>query len=41
VSLTQTAPILLKLAEQYGRFGAENPKEHSKCCAGCSGTITS
>jgi glutathione S-transferase len=28
VSLTQTAPILLKLAEQYGRFGSENPQEH-------------
>jgi glutathione S-transferase len=25
--LTQTAPILLKLAEQYGRFGGENPEE--------------
>nr|WP_244548759.1 glutathione S-transferase family protein [Bradyrhizobium canariense] len=25
--LTQTAPILLQLAEQYGRFGGENPKE--------------
>jgi glutathione S-transferase len=24
VRLTQTAPILLKLAEQYGRFGGEN-----------------
>jgi glutathione S-transferase len=28
VSLTQTAPILLKLAERYGRFGGENPKQH-------------
>jgi glutathione S-transferase len=27
VRLTQTAPILLKLAEQYGRFGGENPAE--------------
>jgi glutathione S-transferase len=25
--LTQTAPILLKLAEQYGRFGGETAKE--------------
>ena len=25
--LTQTAPILLKLAEQYGRFGGESAKE--------------
>ncbi len=25
--LTQTAPILLKLAEQYGRFGAETKEE--------------
>jgi glutathione S-transferase len=25
--LTQTAPILLKLAEQYGRFGGENANE--------------
>jgi glutathione S-transferase len=25
--LTQTAPILLQLAEQYGQFGGENPKE--------------
>jgi glutathione S-transferase len=27
VRLTQTAPILLKLAEQYGRFGGSNPHE--------------
>ncbi|MEA2914698.1 MAG: glutathione S-transferase [Bradyrhizobium sp.] len=27
VRLTQTAPILLKLAEQYGRFGGENAAE--------------
>jgi glutathione S-transferase len=27
VRLTQTAPILLKLAEQYGRFGAEAKEE--------------
>jgi len=27
VRLTQTAPILLKLAEQYGRFGGENAEE--------------
>jgi len=27
VRLTQTAPILLKLAERYGRFGGENSKE--------------
>jgi glutathione S-transferase len=27
VRLTQTAPILLKLAEQYGRFGAGNAQE--------------
>jgi glutathione S-transferase len=27
VRLTQTAPILLKLAEQYGRFGGEAPEE--------------
>lgn len=27
VSLTQTAPILLKLADQYGRFGGENAAE--------------
>ena len=25
--LTQTAPILLKLAEQYGRFGGENSEQ--------------
>jgi glutathione S-transferase len=25
--LTQTAPVLLKLAEQYGRFGGENAQE--------------
>ncbi|SHK13301.1 glutathione S-transferase [Bradyrhizobium lablabi] len=28
VRLTQTAPILLKLAEQYGRFGGETPAEN-------------
>jgi glutathione S-transferase len=27
VRLTQTAPILLQLAEQYGRFGGESPNE--------------
>jgi glutathione S-transferase len=27
VRLTQTAPILLKLSEQYGRFGGETPEE--------------
>jgi glutathione S-transferase len=27
VRLTQTAPLLLKLAEQYGRFGAGNAEE--------------
>jgi glutathione S-transferase len=27
VRLTQTAPILLKLAAQYGRFGGETPQE--------------
>ena len=27
VRLTQTAPILLKLAEQYGQFGGETPQE--------------
>jgi glutathione S-transferase len=27
VRLTQTAPILLKLAEQYGRFGSTSPQE--------------
>jgi glutathione S-transferase len=27
VRLTQTAPILLKLAEQYGRFGGESAQE--------------
>jgi glutathione S-transferase len=27
VRLTQTAPILLKLAERYGRFGGETPQE--------------
>jgi glutathione S-transferase len=27
VRMTQTAPILLKLAEQYGRFGGETPEE--------------
>jgi len=27
VRLTQTAPILLKLAERYGRFGGETPEE--------------
>jgi glutathione S-transferase len=27
VRLTQTAPILLKLAEQYGRFGGDNAAE--------------
>jgi glutathione S-transferase len=26
--LTQTAPILLHLAERYGRFGGRNTKEH-------------
>jgi glutathione S-transferase len=25
--LTQTAPVLLKLAEQYGRFGGESPEQ--------------
>jgi glutathione S-transferase len=28
VRLTQTAPILLKLARQYGRFGSESDAEH-------------
>jgi len=41
VRLTQTAPILLKLARQYGRFGGDNAGEQFECCAGCSGTITS
>jgi glutathione S-transferase len=27
VKLTQTAPLLLKLAEQYGRFGGDTPAE--------------
>jgi len=27
VKMTQTAPLLLKLAEQYGRFGAETEEE--------------
>ena len=27
VRLTQTAPILLRLAEQYGRFGGKDPEE--------------
>src|SRR5579883_963046 len=27
MSWTQTAPILLKLAEQYGKFGGENAQE--------------
>src|SRR5258708_13622728 len=27
VRLPQTAPILLKLAEQYGRFAGENPPD--------------
>ena len=27
VSLTQTAPILLRLADQYGRFGGDNAAE--------------
>ena len=27
VKMTQTAPLLLKLAEQYGRFGAETEDE--------------
>ena len=27
VKMTQTAPLLLKLAEQYGRFGAETDEE--------------
>ncbi len=29
VRLTQTAPILLKLAEQYGRLGGESAEENS------------
>ena len=41
VRLTQTAPILLKLAEQYGRLAARMPRRSSKYCAGCSGTTTS
>ena len=42
VRLTQTAPILLKLTERYGRLGGETPEErNSSCYAGCSGTITS
>ncbi len=28
VRLTQTAPILLRLADQYGRFGAKDESEH-------------
>src|ERR1700704_519227 len=35
--LTQTAPILLQLAEQYGRYGGRPRKRNSTCCAGCSG----
>jgi glutathione S-transferase len=27
VKMTQTAPLLLKLADQYGRFGGETPEE--------------
>jgi len=30
VRLTQTAPILLKLAKQYGRFGGESEQEQSE-----------
>jgi hypothetical protein len=39
--LTQTAPILLMLGKQFGRFGGETETSSSSCCAGCSGTITS
>ena len=39
--LTQTAPILLCLAERYGRFRGEDDNECFEVCAGCSGTITS
>jgi glutathione S-transferase len=30
VRLTQTAPILLRLAEQYGQFGGDTPEEKSE-----------
>jgi glutathione S-transferase len=39
--LTQTAPILLKLAEQYGRFGGERAAEQYEVLRCYSGTITS
>jgi glutathione S-transferase len=40
VRLTQTAPILLKLAERYGPLAAKLRSRNSSCYAGCSGTIT-
>ena len=41
-TFTQTAPILLRLAERHGRFGGPLMSASvSRCCAGCSGTTTS
>lgn len=39
--LTQTAPILLKLAKQFGGSAARPSRNSSNCCAGCSGTTIS
>ena len=39
--LTQTAPILLKLAKQFGRFGGETEQEQFELLRWRSGTTTS
>ena len=39
--LTQTAPILLKLASNSAGSAARPNRTNSNCCAGCSGTTTS
>jgi len=39
--ISQTASILLRLAERYVDFAARTPTSASKSCAGCSGIITS
>jgi glutathione S-transferase len=39
--LTQTAPILLRLAERHGRFGGQSDVEKFEILRWCSGTITS
>ncbi len=41
VRLTQTAPILLKLAGNSASSAARPNRSNSNCCAGCSGTTTS